>query len=464
MVCSKTISELNTKVDKVVGGTAGNIVELNGVGNISDTGIATVDISLNTHTHSLNDFTDVTIGTPVVGQVLMYGSSGQWLASTISSGDMFKAVYDTSNTGRVDAAESLNDGTNVVLASSVLNHIGNLDTHRVLNDALTSSTTLWSSQNIANEINTAQLSANAISIQGVPVDTPLPVAGQSLVYDGVKYVPTTVTGGGPIAIDDLSDVNASSPNDGDSVVWSSTNNKWELSSSGTAPTLTGPNGSISNITDVSSTAPTNGQTLVWNNITNKWVPQTIPGVNPALNDIIDVNAATPNVGDVIQWDGTNWVNKASSPWQGAGATSKYKVLALNNTRYFNSDEDYTVSAGLARAYEYDFGTGASITMAEIKSLTTSDNRTIPDSTLISYSSAGVSFYSYTNYFGKGAIWLFGGFAFLNAPTIALNARISNIVDGSNPQQLTPTYTYAPGVVTVITVNDEIRNLLISITY
>ncbi len=60
------------------------------------------------HTHAINDLTDVQTGTLQDGDVLAYNTvSGVWVNKAISFGDMYKSVYDTDNDGIVDLAESV---------------------------------------------------------------------------------------------------------------------------------------------------------------------------------------------------------------------------------------------------------------------------------------------------------------------------------------------------------------------
>jgi hypothetical protein len=60
------------------------------------------------HTHAINDLTDVQTGTLQDGDVLAYNTvSGVWVNKAISFGDMYKSVYDTNNDGVVDLAESV---------------------------------------------------------------------------------------------------------------------------------------------------------------------------------------------------------------------------------------------------------------------------------------------------------------------------------------------------------------------
>jgi len=71
---------------------------------------------------ALMDLSDVSILTPANNDCLMYDTvTGTWKnkAGGSASGDMLKSVYDTDDDGRVDKAESVDDGTNVSSAVQV---------------------------------------------------------------------------------------------------------------------------------------------------------------------------------------------------------------------------------------------------------------------------------------------------------------------------------------------------------
>ena len=67
------------------------------------------------------------------------------------------------------------------------------------------------------------------------------------------------------------------------------------------------NATLDNLSDVDATSPSNGQFLKYVSASSAWVPANIPTIN-SLDDVGDVSAATPTSGDFLKWNGTAWVN------------------------------------------------------------------------------------------------------------------------------------------------------------
>ena len=88
----------------------------------------------------------------------------------------------------------------------------------------------------------------------------------NLYVDGTIY---TVSGGGG-DLDDLTNVDISSPQEGDALVYDSTNQEWV-------------NGTVSSVDDLDDLSNVdivnvvNGQALCYNGVTSKWENQTVPG-------------------------------------------------------------------------------------------------------------------------------------------------------------------------------------------
>lgn len=77
--------------------------------------------------------------------------------------------------------------------------------------------------------------------------------------------------------------------------------------------LTGtPTFELDDIADVDAPAPTDGDVLTWNAGSSEWIAAapTGGGGSQYLDDLLDVEAPYPNVGDVLTWDGYGWVNEA----------------------------------------------------------------------------------------------------------------------------------------------------------
>lgn len=72
---------------------------------------------------------------------------------------------------------------------------------------------------------------------------------------------------------------------------------------------------LDDIPDVNAPTPANGDVLTWDSTPGEWVPQAPAGAGSfVLDDATDVNAPTPSNGDVLTWDSTpgEWVAQAPS--------------------------------------------------------------------------------------------------------------------------------------------------------
>jgi len=67
------------------------------------------------------------------------------------------------------------------------------------------------------------------------------------------------------------------------------------------------NANLNDLNDVNSSSPTSGQVLTWNG--TYWIPETNSSSNvQKMDDLTDADTTTvtPLVGDYLYWDGTNW--------------------------------------------------------------------------------------------------------------------------------------------------------------
>lgn len=89
------------------------------------------------------------------------------------------------------------------------------------------------------------------------------------------------------AIDDLSDVDASSPSDNDVLVYDSGTGKWEPE-----------NVNASELGDTTISSPADAELLVYDSGTSKWINQTI-----SLHESVsDVQSGAASDGDILEWD------------------------------------------------------------------------------------------------------------------------------------------------------------------
>ena len=70
------------------------------------------------------------------------------------------------------------------------------------------------------------------------------------------------------------------------------------------------NAALDDLSDVSASAPADGEFLKYVSASSAWVPAAIPTIN-ALDDIGDVNAPSPTTGYFLKWDGAEWVPAAA---------------------------------------------------------------------------------------------------------------------------------------------------------
>jgi len=66
---------------------------------------------------------------------------------------------------------------------------------------------------------------------------------------------------------------------------------------------------IDNINDVNASSPTDNQILTWNNTAGEWQPMDAQSTVSVINDLTDVDTttSTPNIDQTLTWDGSNWV-------------------------------------------------------------------------------------------------------------------------------------------------------------
>jgi hypothetical protein len=121
------------------------------------------------------------------------------------------------------------------------------------------------------------------------------------------------------ALDDLSDVTAATPADGEVLAWNAGGNTWEP----TGSVATAPPTALTDLSDVASTSPTNGDVLTWNTGFNNWEPAAAAAATPPtfIADLSDVAATAPADGDTMSWNAT------TSTWEPVTAVAAPTVIA-----------------------------------------------------------------------------------------------------------------------------------------
>ncbi len=154
-------------------------------------------------------------------------------------------------------------------------------------------------------------------IQRVRVSHKSPTTGQVLQFDGRKYTPTTLSGGGGDATSlQGTPISSTVPTEGQFLIFDGTD--W-IPSPSTAPPSGGPYGQILFWGDPAwtlSSSPATNSVLIWNG--TAWVPQTIPGGDlagpsstyaaPVIGKIQGqpITATGATSGQVLGWSGTTW--------------------------------------------------------------------------------------------------------------------------------------------------------------
>ncbi len=126
-------------------------------------------------------------GAEVVGATSATDVDSGWTFSNLKSwvkldADwMSKSVYDSNSNGRVDDAEQLNDGTNVVTAADARAHLDNSSIHFVINDSSTAASVAWSGSKINSE-----LASKLTNLQNIGTGDASLYAGKSGVVGDIK--------------------------------------------------------------------------------------------------------------------------------------------------------------------------------------------------------------------------------------------------------------------------------------
>lgn len=124
-------------------------------------------------------------------------------------------------------------------------------------------------------------------------------------------------------LDDIPDVNAPTPTNGDVLTWDSTPGEWVPTAPATGATT------LDDLTDVNTPTPADGDFLMWDSTPGEWVPGTPAGGVTDLDDLSDVNLTGQTTGDVLTYDGAEWVPQA--PSGGSLPSSLYEDQKPANT-------------------------------------------------------------------------------------------------------------------------------------
>ena len=171
---------------------------------------------------------------------------------------------------------------------------------------------VWGPGDAAGDVNLYRDEANVLRtddtfktpvlfVDNIEIDTTSASVGNVLKFDGTKFSPGIASTVG--SIDDLSDVIAPSPSDGQYLKYVSASSAWIPATGGSIINF------LDDIGDVSAPAPGSGDFLKWDG--SAWVPDAVPTIN-FLDDIGDVIISSASATQVLTYDGTNWVNQNPS--------------------------------------------------------------------------------------------------------------------------------------------------------
>ena len=305
------LNDVDLQTQLPVGGSA---LVYNSTSGLWVPGSAGADLS----TSSINDLSDVNYsGSPGVGQGLLWDGT-EWIAddlsfsinTTILGSDDIGTAPTTGQFLRYDGTDFNGITLGAVAISNSYTDLTNKPTLFSGDyDDLTNKPTLATVATTGDYDDLTNKPTIPDSIDDLSdVDTSSKSTGQSLVWSGVKWVPTDVAIDlSTESIDELSDVDTTTtaPTANQALVWDGSN--WvpgdvalDLSSE-----------SIDQLQDVSINSGTiaSGQGLVWDgsDFTNQAVLQTI--ANESVNELSDVDTTTtaPIGGQALVWDGSNWV-------------------------------------------------------------------------------------------------------------------------------------------------------------
>lgn len=235
-------------------------------------GLASVAIS-----GTLASLSDAQISSPTNNQVLQWNGT-KWINATLSagSGDMLKSIYDTNNNGIVDNSTQLN-GQSASFYLSRANHTGTQ-----------AANTITGLANIATTGNYSDLATKPALNNLTDVNAGSPTNGQVLTWNSgtSRWIASTVAGSG-----DMTKAAYDSTNTGNSV-----DNALKLNNQLPAFYLSRANhtgtqlaatisdlasvatvGTLGSLSNVNASSPSNGQALTWDSGTSRWIASTISG-------------------------------------------------------------------------------------------------------------------------------------------------------------------------------------------
>lgn len=188
------------------------------------------------------------------------------------------------------------------------------------------------------------------------------VAGSNVTItgDNTAKTVTIAAAGASLALDDLTDVSATSPMSGDTLVWNNASSVWQ------AQAPSGGSMALDDLTDVNVMTASDGQVLTYNQSLVRWEATTPSGGASSLSGLSDVSLGTPATGEVLQYNGTNWTDVAPSTLTvgTASVASTVTTTADNTTNairyplFSSSSVSANISPMTDNGFQYNPSTGA----------------------------------------------------------------------------------------------------------
>jgi hypothetical protein len=148
--------------------------------------------------------------------------------------------------------------------------------------------------------------------------------------------------------------------------WRWNGEKWLVASSPLSLT------NLDDIGDVSAASPSDGEFLKYLSASSAWVPAAIPTIN-ALDDVGDVDISMPADGEYLRWTGSKWANDAIE--LGSDTTGDYLLEIVAGT-------------GIAVTHVQSEGSTASVALsANLEDLNNVDLSGLAGGRVLQYSSA-----------------------------------------------------------------------------
>lgn len=300
---------------------------------------------------NLSGLSDVNISSPSNNQGLIYDSStSKWKNANIATGDTVSVTQIVSSGTKIGTVSVNSSGTDLYAPTPIdveANPSGtgstNLTKLKVDNTIYNIPSGGGSGDSVSwNQITGSGTKIATITINSTPTDV---------------YAPTS---GGSSALNGLTDVNLSTPSNGQALIYDSTSSKWINGTNGTE-VEGNPSGGTSSadltrlkigstIYDVSNVEanPSSSASTTLNKIGIDGTIYSLPsgggGSASTLSDLTDVTVTSPTSGQILKYDGTEWVNANES--SGAGYVDVTGTLIAGQTSITLSDASILTTSTL----------------------------------------------------------------------------------------------------------------------